>query len=237
VWPLHIMVGVGDTAVSVGTDDAAVIAMLEPWRIDETADLVDYGIRLNLAGATQRGAARAFPYLRHGSHDIARSRDPQVLIDALMRILGALERPAQPGQVRLALMPLMRNGSALLAPETHVGTIPERWMDAHGISRCLATSTLVDLDSLAVVIEPPLGSAAATTTVPLMGWWFASYNLEREFTPGGAVALAMGIAEGKHEANAHEILTGLVSLVARLPPGLAPLAQTDVQEAIDATLP
>lgn len=231
------MVGVGDTAISVGTDDPDVIAMLEPWRIDETAELVDYAVRLNRVDATARTGPRDFPYLRHGSRDIARSRDPQVLIDALMRILGSYERPAQPGQVRLALMPLVRNGVALLAPESHVGTIPERWMKARDITRYLSISSLVDLPSLTVLVEPRLGSDDEPIAIPLAAWWFASYDPEREFTPGGAVALAMGIAEGKHEGNALELLTGLVGLVSQLPPGLAPLAQADVQQAIDATLP
>lgn len=231
------MVGVGDTAISVGTDDADVIAMLEPWRIDETAELVDYGIRLNRTGELERGAKRDFPFLRNGSRDMARSRDPQVVIDSLLRILGSFERPTQPGQVRLALLPLVRNGGALLVPESQVAGIPERWMHARAITRYVALSTLVDARSPAVVIEPLLGSNADPITVPLIGWWFSTYDPDQSFTPGSAVALAMGICECKTEANAKATLTSLVGLVHRLPPGLTPLAEADVKAAVDETLP
>ena len=231
------MVGVGDTAISIGTDDPEVIDLLEPWRIDETAELVDYGVRLNRAGVVERGVKRDFPFLRNGSRDMARSRDPQVVIDSLSRILGSFERATQPGQVRLALMPLVRNGGALLVPEAQVADVPERWMHARGITRYVAVSTLVDAETPSVVIEPLLGSTDDPITVPLIGWWFFSHDPDQEFTPGGAVALAMGICEGKTEANAQQTLTSVARLVHRLAPGLAPLAQADLMAAIHATLP
>ncbi len=231
------MLGIGDTAISVGTDDTDLIARLEPWRIDLAADLVDYGVRLQPLASEQRGAPRKLPHLRHGSTDLAYSRDTEYLTGALLRILGSFTQPAPAGHVRLGLMPIERNGVALLAPTPSVGTLPERWMKAHDMQPHLAVSSLIHLESMSVVIDPPLGSSEVPRSLPLAGWWFASYDPDRECTPGQAVALAMGIAEGKTEHNPRELLANLARFVEQMPPGLSPLAQADILAALEAVLP
>jgi len=235
-WPHHIVVGVGRTAVSIGLDDRALLDRLEPWRIDEPAEVTDYALACHPPGGAP-GAPRPLPYLRNGSCDIAHHRDAGVLTDTLLRILASFARPAAEGQVRLALMPVVRNGVALLAPIQQVGPLPARTLEARGLVPYLTRSTVVDLTSLTVEIDAPLGSGLAPVVVPLTGWWFATINPDREFTPAGAVALAMGLTQDKSAERAHATLRDLADLVDRLPPRLAPLRPDDLLETLDATLP
>ena len=134
MWPHQISVGVGGKAISIGTDASEVAAALDPWRILDVGGPTDYCLELD-PPAPNDGKTRPLPGLYHGAMTMLRSRDPGRLTSALLRVLGAHDRPAGPGQVRIALMPVVLDGAALLAPPASIGSVPDRWIMAQGIER------------------------------------------------------------------------------------------------------
>jgi hypothetical protein len=173
----------------------------------------------------------------HGSHDLARSQDPRSLTRVFLRLLGAHEQPARPGELRLTMPAVARAHAALLAPlAVNLGLIPDRWYAARDLTPFVALTTRVDIDTMEVVVDPPLGSGEDPVRVRLAGCWLASYNSSRELTPGRAVAYLMGSVCDVTPANAPVALRQVADLVAHVPPVESPWLMRDVMAGLEIEL-
>lgn len=232
MWPHSISIGVGATAISIGTDASEVIARLEPWRILDVGGPIDYCLELQPT-APRAGKPRPLPGLYHGSKALVRSRDGDRLTAALLRILGSHARPAGDGQVRIALMPVVRDGVALLAPSATIGALSDRWLVAQGIEALYTVSSLVDARTARVLVDPPLGGDDDPVTPTFGGWWLPPSGGDGALSPGFAVAEAMRLVSGVTAANAASALRTVATLVERIHPDFAPRTV----EAVKASLP
>lgn len=75
MWPHSFVVGIGDTAICVGTDDAVVASLLEPWVVDVDATLTDLVVLAVHPDQSGDASTRPLGVLRRGSAVIARSMD------------------------------------------------------------------------------------------------------------------------------------------------------------------
>src|SRR5437879_660533 len=103
------------------------MAALEPWRIDHVGEPTDYCLEL-APTAPDAGKPRPLPGLYHGSTALLRSSDTARLTTTLLRVLASHDRPAGAHQVRVALMPVIRDGVAMLVPRASMGAVPDRWL-------------------------------------------------------------------------------------------------------------
>jgi hypothetical protein len=220
VWPHPISVAVGGKAISIGCDAPEVVAALDPWRILDVGGPIDYCLEL-YPTAPGGGKTRPLPGLYHGSMTLLRSRDPARLTSAFLRVLGSYTRPAGPGQIRIALMPVVLDGAALLAPPASIGALPDRWILAQGIEALHTVSSLIDIGRAQVVIDPVLGSDDDPGRRAFRGWWLPSGS-EGARSAGFAVAEAMKLVSDITAANAVSVLRAVATLVERVSPAIAP---------------
>lgn len=229
MWPHLITIGVGGRAIAIGTDSPEVIATLEPWRIDQVGEPTDYCLELSPA-ASSAGQPRPLPGLYHGSTALLRSRDTTRLTTTLLRVLSSHARPAGDHQVRVALLPVIRGGVAMLLPRASIGAVPDRWLLAQGIEAIYTVSSLVDTESAQVLIDPPLGSDQEPGAFEFGGWWLPPRHSDGELSPGFAVAEAMTLVTDVSALNAASTLRAVARLVERAHPVFAPTIGEGVKE-------
>ena len=235
MWPHSISIVVGGKGISVGTDAPEVIAELDPWRIDDIGDPIDYCLELH-PPASSPGKPRRLPGLYHGSTALLRNRDSARVATALLRVLASHARPAADGQLRLRLMPLVRDGIALLAPPASIAPVPDRWMLAQGIEAFHTVSSLVDAQSGAVLVDAPLGTDEKPATCVFGGWWLPSRHWDGALSPGFAVAEAMTLVSDVTVDNAASTLRSVAALVERAHPVFAPRSVDAVKERLPTAL-
>ena len=236
MWPHSITVGVGGKAISVGTDTPEVIATLDPWRIHDVGEPVDYCLELEPAALGGAGQPRPLPGLYHGSTALLRSRDTARLTTAFLRVLNSHARPAGDGQVRIGLMPVVRDGVALLAPPASIGAVPDRWLVAQGIEAVYTVSSLVDAGRGQVLVDPPLGSDDQPVAPAFGGWWLPPQHWDGELSPGFAVAEVMTLVADITAANAASALRAVATLVERVHPAFAPSTVAAVKDSLATAL-
>lgn len=235
MWPHRIALGVGKTAVVVGTDAPELIDLLETWRIDDVGGLVDYGIELHPRAPDHRGP-RPLGALQHGLTCVVRSSDAGQLTRVLLRMLASHTRPAGEGQVRLALMPVERNGVAVLVAPALLAGVSDRRLEARGIEAVRTISSLVDTRVARVLVDPPLGSAERPRDLALGGWWLPASDPDSTLSPGHAVAEVMQVALDVSVDNARATLAGVADLLQRVPASTAPEPTDDVLDALEEAL-
>jgi hypothetical protein len=221
VWPHSITIGLGGKAISIGTDTAEVIATLDPWRIHDVGEPVDYCLELDPA-PPGGGKPRPFPGLYHGATTLLRSRDRARLTTAFLRVLSSHARPAADGQVRIGLMPVARDGVALLVPPASIAAVPDRWLMAEAFDALYTVSSLVDAGRAEVMVDPPLGSNDEPSRLAFGGWWLPARHSDGSLSPGFAVAEAMTLVTDVTAANAASTLRAVASLVEQAHPAVAP---------------
>jgi hypothetical protein len=222
-------IGVGGKAIAVGTDSPEVMARLEQWGIDQVGEPTDYCLELSPA-TPGAGRPRPLPGLYHGSTALLRSRDTDRLTATLLRVLASHGRPPADHQVRLTLMPVIRDRVAMLVPRASIGAVPDRWLLAEGIEAVYTVSSLVDADSAQVLIDPPLGSDEEPGAVTFGGWWLPPRYWDGALSPGFAVAEVMTLVTGVNAANAASTLRAVARLVERTQPVFAPTIAEGVKE-------
>jgi hypothetical protein len=229
VWPHLITIGVGDMAIAIGTDSPDVMATLEPWRIDHVGEPTDYCLELS-PESPGPGRPRPLPGLYHGSTALLRSRDTGRLTTTLLRVVSSHARPAGEHHVRVALMPVIRGGVAMLLPRASIGAVPDRWLLAQGIEAVYTVSSLVDVERAQVLIDPPLGSDEEARAVEFGGWWLPPRYFDGELSPGFAVAEVMTLVSEVTALNAASTLRAVARLVERAHPAFAPTIGEGVKE-------
>ena len=229
MWPHSISVGVGGKAIVIGTDSSHAVATLEPWRIDHAGEPTDYCLELAPA-ASGTGQPRPLPGLYHGSTALLRSRDANRLTTTLLRVLSSYTRPAGHHRVRVALMPVIRGGVAMLLPRASIGAVPDRWLQAQGIEAIYTVSSLVDTESAQVLIDPPLGTDEEPGAFDFGGWWLPPRFWDGELSPGFAVAEVMTLVTDVNALNAGPTLRAIARLVERARPVFAPTIGEGVKE-------
>lgn len=229
MWPHLITIGVGGRAIAIGTDSPEVMAALAAWQIEDVGDPTDYCLELSPA-ATGPGQPRPLSGLYHGSTALLRSRDATRLTTTLLRVLSSHARPAGDHQVRVALMPVIRGGVAMLVPRVSIGAVPDRWLLAKGIEAIYTVSSLVDTESAQVLIDPPLGSDDDPTAFEFGGWWLPPRPSDGALSPGFAVAEVMTLVTGISAMNAASTLRAVARLVGRAHPVFAPTIGDGVKE-------
>jgi hypothetical protein len=235
VWPHSVSIGLAGKAISIGTDAPELIAALEPWRIPDVGEPTDYCVEFR-PPAPGGGLPRPLPGLYHGSTALLRSRDTGRLTTVFRRILASHARPAGEGQVRLGLMPVARDGVALLAPPATIATVPDRWLVAEGFEPLYTVSSLVDPARGEVLVDAPLGSGDEPSALALGGWWLPAGHWDGELSPGFAVAEIMALVIDVTTGNAASTLRAVASLVERAHPSLAPRTVDALKEGLGAAL-
>jgi hypothetical protein len=234
VWPHSITVGLRGKAIVIGTDALEMVLSLDPWRIDDVGDPTDYCLELN-PEAPDSGRPRPLPGLYHGSTALLRSRDTERLTMTLFRILASHAHPAGPGQVRVALMPVIRDGVALLVPRDSASAVPDRWLLGQGIDAIYTSSSLVDAQKGSVIVDPPLGSNEEPRSLEFGGWWLSRQHWDGDLSPGFAVAEVMTLVTDVNPDNAASTLRTVAALVERSQPVFAPTAEA-VRDALTSSL-
>ena len=231
MWPHSLVIGVGEVAVCVGTDDAGLAAHLQPWAVDEPAGLVDYALTLH-PPERPRGEPRELPSLRHGTDVLARTQDTDLLRDGLLRTLAALA-PSPAGTVRLSGVPLLRDGAVHLAPPELAAVLPSRWLAQHGFTPVWVQSVAVNPATLQVHIAAPLGSDDQPLVAPLHDWWITVHDPTVELTFAQWLTHAaprLGpVADAAAGTAAMEVL---MELLHRLPALPVSAARGDLQAAL-----
>lgn len=240
-WPYHSVVEVDGTRLVVASDDPGFIDSLAPWSIDagDAPLLVDFALQVDPPRSDLRPRGLHYlPRVRHGSCDLFRVREVDTLTTAVRRILNAFSVPLGPTQLRLELVPLLRDGVALLVPPSHVGAISHRWYLDAGIEPVYTVSSVVDLESWTVRVDPPLGGPGEATDdvaarwYPVLDWWIPSMDTSVELTPGHGVAQVMRLVIGVDESNAASVLQRVRDAVEARLPGLAPVPPDYVVEQL-----
>jgi hypothetical protein len=230
VWPHSITVGVGSKAIAIGTDSPEVVAILEPWRIDHVGEPTDYCLEL-APEPPSNGRPRPLSGLYHGSTALLRSRDTARLRTTLFRVLASYGRPAGDHQVRVALMPAIRDDVAILVPRTTIAAVPDRWLQTQGVEVVYTVSSLVDAERAVILVDPPLGSEEEPGAVDFGGWWLPPNPWDgTALSPGFAVAAVMSLANDVTARNAASALQAVARLVERAHPELAPTVGEGVKE-------
>lgn len=225
----------GRKAISIGTDAAEIASTIRPWQILDVGGPIDYCLELDPTAA-DGSRTRPLPGLYHGSMTVLRSRDTSRLTDAFLRILASHGRPAGPGQVRLALMPLVREGVALLAPPASIGAVSNRWMTAQGIEAFSTVTSLIDAGEAKVLLDPPLGSDSDPVAVAFGGWWLPPSATDTARSPGFAVAEVMKLVTDVGADNAGSALRAVATLVERTHPEVAPSTAAGIKDSLAGAL-
>lgn len=171
MWPHSLVIGVHGSAVTIGTDDLAVVGFLDRWRIDKPMSIVDFGLQMAPAQPTERSAPRILPSLKHGSEPIARAEDAAFLRDALLRMIVAATSPVPRGLLRVNGTVLESSGVGHLVPEPNLRTVSHRALGRRGITAHVGQTVLVDVGTLEVVLDVPLGTDAPGPRLALGSWW------------------------------------------------------------------
>ena len=179
MWPHHLTIAAGRTAIGIGTDDEALASLLQPWcialdQLHGTTHRVDFGAELHPPRLALRTAPRAVPTVQHGSRVVGRSTDAAALREGLLRTLGALAADTPPGHLRLSGLPLLRDGGIELAAPEAVDRVAHRGLLARGYTPLYVPSVLVDPATLLARIEAPFGSDEEPVLAPLRRWWTAA---------------------------------------------------------------
>lgn len=220
MWPHSIVVGVNRAAVTVGTDDAELVAFLEPWRVDEPRTLVDFGLLLHPEQPEERSAPRVLPSLKFGSDVIARFDDRARLRDGLLRMITAAVSPPADGLLRMSGAVLERSGVAYIVPEGNLRTISLRWLGRFGLVPWPSQTVLVDAASLEVQWDVALGSTGPGRRLPIAGIWLNHREPTVDTTPGEDIARLLGncVLDGSdlHPGRVGALAQSMVSLVTQL---------------------
>jgi len=195
VWPHSLVVGINGVAVCVGTDDPAVAEYLAAWRIDEPAELVDFGLRLHPAQPSERSAPRNLPSVHVGSDVLGRSEDTESLRNALLRLIAAVTEPIPQELLRIRGAVLERDSQAWIAPEGNLRTVSLRRLKRSGFGVWFAQTVLIDAEAMQVVIDRPLGSSETMRRLPLAGVWLNHREPTAEVTPGEHLARLLAHCE------------------------------------------
>jgi hypothetical protein len=234
VWPHSIVIGVGDTAISVASDDGDFVASLEPWRVGLDVDVVDFVVELAPARAEASRGLRYLPRLLHGTCPLFRLPDPVDVVAATRRVLASYGPTGSPRLLRIALMPVVGpDGRALLVPPGHAGALAQRWYASRGLRPLYTVGCVLDVDEWRVTVDPGLGSDGAQEWFPVLDWWLPSMDPEAGLTPGQAVAHVMRLTRLDAPADADGVLHRVARAVLARMPGLAPLEPEFVIERFD----
>lgn len=236
MWPHLITIGLGDKAIVVGTDAAEVITTLDGWRIDNIGEPVDFCLELDPA-PSGLGKPRPLPGLYHGAKALLRTQDTTRLTTTFLRVLASYSRPAAEGQVRVALMPVIRDGAAMLVPRGGLGTVPDRWLLSQGLEALYTVSSLVDGGKAQVLVDPPLGSNEEPAALHFGGWWLPARHWNGALSPGFAVAAVMTLVTDVSAANATTRLRTVAGLVERAHPTFAPSTVEAIKDGLIQALP
>jgi hypothetical protein len=163
---------------------------------------------------------------------LLRSRDTTRLTEAFLRVLGSYARPAGPGQVRVRLMPVVRDGVALLVPTANIGAVPDRWMTAHGIEAVRTVSSLIDARGAKILVDPPLGSDDDPAELVFGGWWVPYSSSDSTRSPGFAVAEVMKLATDVTVENAASTLHAVAALVTQIHPDITPRTAAAIKDRL-----
>lgn len=234
MWPHSLVLAIGESAVCVGTDDAALAEQLRPWQLATDlhgahVQLVDYAIELHPPKPEHRAAPRTLPSLRHGTAILGRGTDLDALRDGFLRVLGSFAAPVPHGCVRLLGLPLLRDGAVDLVPPDMADHLSSRWLHQRGFTPVYVASVVVDTRTLEVHIDAPLATSAGdgiheptALVAPLRRWWCALPDPAAALGFGRFVAfLAHRLAPPASAADdraGSAALAALVRLVERLPP-------------------
>lgn len=192
MWLHSITVGLGGTAVSVGSDDGSLIDELEPWRVDVDRAVVDLGFEAFPKQPTERSAPRVLPNIRHGSERVVKSADPEVLRRVLRRMLAAHENAPSSGALRISGMALERKGRAVVVPLGNASLVAQREFERFGFDPIWAQSVLIDIAACEVLIDPPLGSAEDSRRLPLDTVWLSHREPDQHTPLHAVVARVLG---------------------------------------------
>lgn len=228
MWPHSIAVGVGHTAVVVGTDDALLIAELDPWRVEVDRAVVDLVLESTPEQPEQRSAPRVLPNLRHGSTRIAASSNVAMLRNALLRMLGAYADVHAEGYLRLPGMLLVREGRGTLVPLESARLVGPRQFERMGFEPQYSQSVLIDVAAGDAIVDAPLGASGAQFRVPLDVVWLFHR------APDIAVSRAVQVARVLGNAMGPAHLTDVVALVERLPVRFMASGRTSLENALTA---
>jgi hypothetical protein len=226
VWPHLITLGLGDTAVVIATDDDSLVTVLTPWTLADSAGLdlqtVDFTAELHPVAPGHRAIPRTIPAVRHGACVLERSTDIVELRTGLLRVLQSLHQEVPEGCVRVAGMPLMRNGRVELAT-LRAGADGNRALRRRGFQPICAGSVVVDPHAMTVQIPPPLGSAELPTDAPLHAWWSELPDAQPGWSFGQRVAMTAPRISSwvRGDADTSSQLAALVALMERLGPRAA----------------
>ena len=235
MWPHHLKVLIANTVISIASDDPAPIERLEPWRIGEADELIDYALRLSPEDP-EESKQRTIPNIRRGSDNIAQSFDLERLEGWLWRLLGGFERPASAGQVRLRSVAAMRDGTAILVPASLTYGVSHRRLDRLGIELLPVRSTLVDVASTSALLDPSLGSPEDPVSVPIVGWLLPSYSEDGVIDRATQVAHAMQMVDDLRPDNAQHTLDAVADLTLALPAELVSFDQNELVNRLNSSL-
>jgi hypothetical protein len=244
VWPHSFVIGVNGVAVTIGTDDHAVVDHLQQWCIDEPSQLVDFGLELHPVQPSERSAPRNLPNLKVGSDVLARTDDVELLRDALLRVVAAATNDVPAGMLRVSGAVLERDGRGYLVPEGNLRTVSMRVLQRRGVRVWPAQSILVDAARLEVVLDPPLGSNAAPRRLPLDVLWLNHREPNAPTTPGEDVARLLGhcsphpaSTEGSVTASASQSMVALAAtLVASVRPRYVAFGRQALENELTALI-
>lgn len=230
MWPHSLVLGIGESAVCIGTDDDGIAEQLRAWELPDepvpgepVTRLVDYAIELHPPHPQQRAAPRTLPNLRHGTSVLGRGADLDALRDGFLRTLGSFVAPVPPGCVRLLGLPLLRDGGVELVPPEMAGHLSSRWLHHRGFGAVHVASVVIDPTRLEVRIDAPLGASERDALVaPLRRWWCTLPDPSQVLTAGRFLALLAHrlapAATAADDGAGSAALAALVRLVAQLPP-------------------
>ena len=219
MWPHSVVIGVGDTAVCVGTDDSHLVDALAPWIIEEPAELFDYGAQL-LPPPAPRGQPRALANLRHGSDWLASSPDPAPIREGLLRVLGGIADREGAGEIRLAGVPLMDGATINVAAPEEAAHASVRQLSRGGRLPLLVDGVIIDTERLLVRVSGALDGSHPPIVAPLREWRAA--NLDPLMNLAQVVAALAPRLRNRDTQHAVEGLRALAQLVRKLPPVAVP---------------
>lgn len=202
MWPHSIAVGVGRTAIVVGSDDAHLIAELEPWRVDVDRNLVDFALETDPPQPESRSAPRLLANLRHGSDRLVHSTDVAMLRESLFRMLSAYEHETKPGTLRLNGMLLEREGGAIVVPLDNARLVPVRQLQRLGFTPCYSQSVLIDVATQEVLVDARLGDAQPARRLKLSGIWL--FHREAEVHVPAPVSVARVLGNSQSHVSARD---------------------------------
>jgi hypothetical protein len=224
------------SVLTVASDDPAVVEALRPWQLDLDTELVDYILQLDPPNGARSGR-RGLPTITRGCQPLFRIRDRRELRRAFWRLLASFARTQDPSEVRIQLMPLVREGRALLVPPSHAGAISHRWYAKAGITPIYTAACVMDADGWTVGVDAPLvtepnADGGARDGIPILDGWLPAAVPDYDLPRGEALAHVMRLAVGVDDDNVGDVLRAASRLVSERLPGLAPVAPDRYIEAL-----